>query len=106
MTRLAEITKLTTEDFLNLDKVTVNDIVNYCMSHFDQDWTLIPPRFRTYKSYKHALRKTVPLWINIPSDIKNMTINGDVDRRSNLSSDSKEPIKSFILSIVTDKIVK
>ncbi len=31
---------------------------------------------------------------------------GEATRISNLSSESKNPIKSFILSIVTDKIVK
>ena len=106
MISLQRINKLTVEEFLNLNKVTVTDIVNYCIVHFDQDWMLIPPRIRTYKNYRYALRRTIHLWINIPEDIKNMSVHGGATRISNLSSESKSPIKSFILSIVANKISK
>lgn len=106
MISLPRINKLTIEEFLSLDKVTVTDIVNYCIAHFDEDWMLIPPRIRTYTNYRYALRRTVNLWINIPEDIKSMSVHGEATRISNLSSESKNPIKSFILSIVTDKIAK
>lgn len=90
---------LTVKEFLQLDKITLSEIVAYCMINFDEDWSIIPPRFRTYKSYRYALRRTIPLWMSIDPTVRKMSVLEETNRIEGLSDKSSSPLKSFILAI-------
>ena len=90
---------LTVKEFLQLDKITLSEIVAYCMINFDEDWGIIPPRFRTYKSYRYALRRTIPLWMSIDPSVRKMSVLEETNRTESLDNKSSSPLKSFILTI-------
>lgn len=54
---ISELSQLANEGVLD-----IKDVIEYCVVNFGYDWDIISYRYRAYKSYRLALKKTFHKW--------------------------------------------
>lgn len=97
MKNTLKLNNMTIQDVLNLNTISVNDLVSFCIKNFKEDWSLIPKCYQKYKSYRLALRKTILLWYSIEDDVKKMRIIESFNNRTSCQN-------SFVLTISMKEI--